>query len=309
VRAVFNQELFPQRTNNLGENQLVTFDLAYYPKDIGPYNFASSTDEVDRSTGKLLRPEQRWGGIMRAIDQTDFETSNVEFIEFWVQEPTSSGKLYLNLGTLSEDILKDGRRSYENGLNSPNQPSAVDSTSTWGRTPVNPIQVTQAFSNDPADRPYQDVGLDGIDNTNEGLKRQDYLNNVLTNFGPTSPLYLRAQQDPSNDDYRWYRDNSYDATNAGILERYKNYNNPQGNSPISTGNSQFSPAATLYPDNEDLNRDNTLNEAEEYYEYGIDVQRNMTVGLLNTSLTREKCLYDMPTGTRVKRTGTCFGCL
>ena len=105
---------------------------------------------------------------MRAIDQTDFETSNVEFVEFWVQDPfikkpnSTGGKLYLNLGTLSEDILKDGRRFYENGLNSPNQPSAVDNSSTWGKTPVNPIQVTQAFSNDPADRPFQDVGFDGL---------------------------------------------------------------------------------------------------------------------------------------------------
>ncbi len=283
VRAVFNQELFPQRTNNLGENQLVTFDLSYYPSDIGPYNYDDSPDQVD-ANGKLKNPAQRWGGIMRSLDQTDFETSNVEYVEFWVQDPfikkptSTGGKLYLNLGSISEDILKDGRRFYENGLNSPNQPSAVDNTSTWGVTPVNPIQVTQAFSNDPADRPYQDVGLDGLDNTGEAAKRADYLNTVLTNFGPASPLYLRAQQDPSNDDYRWYRDNSYDAANTGILGRYKNYNNPQGNSPISTGNSQFSPAATLYPDNEDLNRDNTLNETEEYYQYSIDLKPGMDIG-------------------------------
>jgi cell surface protein SprA len=283
VRAVYNQELFPQRTNNLGENQLVTFDLSYYPSDIGPYNFDNSPDQVD-ANGKLKNPAARWGGIMRALDQTDFETSNVEFVEFWVQDPfiknptSTGGKLYLNLGSISEDILKDGRRFYENGLNSPNQPSAVDNTSVWGKTPVNPIQVTQAFSNDPADRPYQDVGLDGLDNQGEAVKRSDYITKVLTNFGPTSPLAVRAQQDPSNDDYRWYRDNSYDATNTGILGRYKNYNNPQGNSPISTGNSQFSPAATLYPDNEDLNRDNTLNETEEYYQYAIDLKPGMDVG-------------------------------
>jgi cell surface protein SprA len=283
VRAVFNQELYPQRTNNLGENQLVTFDLAYYPTDIGPYNFVSDPSQVD-ANGKLKNPRQRWGGIMRSIDQTDFETSNVEFVEFWVQDPfikkpnSTGGKLYLNLGSVSEDILKDGRRFYENGLNSPNQPSAVDNSSTWGRTPVNPIQVTQAFSNDPADRPYQDVGFDGLDDAGEVIKRADYLNKIRANFGPGSALYARAQQDPSNDNYKWYRDNSYDATNTGILGRYKSFNNPQGNSPIATGNSQFSPAATLYPDNEDLNHDNTLNETEEYYQYAIDLKPGMDVG-------------------------------
>lgn len=283
VRAVYNQELYPQRTNNLGENQLVTFDLAYYPTDIGPYNFESSPSQVD-GNGKLKNPRQRWGGIMRSIDQTDFETSNVEFVEFWVQDPfikkpnSTGGKLYLNLGSISEDVLKDGRRFYENGLNSPNQPSAVDNSSTWGKTPVNPIQVTQAFSNDPADRPYQDVGFDGLDDAGEAVKRAAYLNSIRTNFGTGSALYARAQNDPSNDNYKWYRDNSYDATNTGILGRYKNFNNPQGNSPIATGNSQFSPAATLYPDNEDLNRDNTLNETEEYYQYAIDLKPGMDVG-------------------------------
>lgn len=283
VRAVYNQELYPQRTNNLGENQLVTFDLAYYPTDIGPYNYESSPAQVD-ANGKLKNPRQRWGGIMRSIDQTDFETSNVEFVEFWVQDPfikkpnSTGGKLYLNLGSISEDILKDGRRFYENGLNSPNQPSAVDNSSVWGKTPVNPIQVTQAFSNDPADRSYQDVGFDGLDDAGEVIKRSDYLNKVLANFGPGSALYARAQKDPSNDNYKWYRDNSYDASNTGILGRYKSFNNPQGNSPIASGNSQFSPAATLYPDNEDLNRDNTLSETEEYYQYAIDLKPGMDVG-------------------------------
>lgn len=284
VRAVFNQELFPQRTNNIGENQLVTFDLAYYPKDIGPYNFQTSPAEMN-SNGQFLNPRSKWGGIMRSIDQTDFESGNVEFIEFWVQDPfikstdpNASGKMYLNLGTISEDVLKDGRRFYENGMSSPNQPSAIDSTSVWGNTPVNPIQVTQAFSNDPADRPYQDVGFDGLDDAGEQRKRAAYLNTLRANFGAGSAIYQRALLDPSNDDYKWYRDASYDASGTGILGRYKNFNNPQGNSPISTGSSQFSPAATLYPDNEDLNRDNTLNENEEYYQYEVDFQKNMIVG-------------------------------
>lgn len=290
VRAVSNQELFPQRTNDLGQNQLVTFDLSYYPTDIGPYNFETSPSQV-QANGKFINPRDRWAGIMRAIDQTDFETSNVEFIEFWVQDPfikkpnSTGGKLYLNLGTLSEDILKDGRRFYENGLPTPTQPTAVDN-STWGRTPINPIQVTQAFSNDPADREFQDVGFDGLNNEGEAQKRTTYLNDLRNNFGATSPVYQRAQRDPSNDDYKWYRDPSYDATNTGILGRYKDFNNPQGNSPVATGNSEFSPAATLYPDNEDLNRDNTLNETEEYYQYLVEMKPGMDVG--NTKYITDK---------------------
>ena len=302
VRQVFNQEIFPQRTNNLGENQLVTFDLAYYPSDIGPYNFETRSTEMD-ANGKLRNPRKRWGGIMRSIDQTDFETSNVEFVEFWVQDPfirnstSTGGKLFLNLGSLSEDIMKDGRRFYENGLNSPNQPSAVDTTTVWGRTPVNPIQVTQAFSNDPADRPYQDVGLDGLDDNGEVDKRNEYLNSLKTNFGAGSPIYTKSLNDPSHDDYKWYRDNDYTATNTGILGRYKDFNNPQGNSPIFSGSSQFSPAATLYPDNEDLNRDNTLNETEEYYQYEVDLAKDMQVGTTKYLTDKKQVSVRYPNGT------------
>ncbi len=283
VRAVYTNELFPQRTTNITDVQSTTFDMAYYPTDPGPYNYETSSSEINNN-GKLLNPQKRWGGIMRSIDQTDFVTSNVQFLEFWIQDPfiknpaSTGGKLIINMGNISEDILKDGRRFYENGLNTPTQPATVDS-SIWGKVPVNPIQVTNAFSNDPADRPYQDVGFDGLTDDSERIVRTQYLTDISTNFGSASTLYQRASTDPSNDDYVWYRDSRYDAANAGILQRYKNYNNPQGNSPVTISNSEFSPAATLYPDNEDLNRDNTLNETEEYFEYEVDLKPGMDVGL------------------------------
>jgi cell surface protein SprA len=284
VRQVYTNELFPNLTTNITNVQAFTFDLAYYPTDRGPYNFVSSPTQV-AANGKLLNPRSRWGGIMRNIDQTDFETGNVEYVEFWVQDPfiknnnpSANGKLFLNFGNISEDILKDGKRFYENGLPSPKIPAAVDN-STWGKQPINPIQVTQAFSNDPDDRPFQDVGFDGLTDDSEKVVKQYYLDRLFNTFGPNSPIYQRAASDPSNDNYRWYRDAAYDATNAGILQRYKDFNNPQGNSPIAGTNAELSAAATLYPDNEDLNRDNTLNETEAYYEYEIDLSKNMDVGV------------------------------
>lgn len=279
VRQVYTNELFPNTTTNITNVQAFTFDLAYYPKDRGPYNYVSHPDSVN-GLGKLLNPRRSWGGIMRSIDQTDFETANTEFIECWVQDPfiktsATSGKLMINLGNISEDILKDGKRFYENGLPTPTSAAAIDN-STWGIQPLNPIQITQAFSNEPGDRPYQDVGFDGMDDATEKDRKGYYVTRVLQQFGANSDIYRIAQNDPSNDNYKWYRHPDYDAINAGILQRYKNYNNPQGNSPVSTGTSEFAEAATLYPDNEDLNRDNTLNETEEYYEYQIDLSKGMT---------------------------------
>ncbi len=277
IRYVSQTEIFPQRTTDFGQNQLTTFDLSFYPKDRGPYNYDASPTNLN-ANGKFLNPKSKWGGLMRSIDQTDFETANIEYIEMWVQDPfilnpnSTGGKFYINLGNISEDVLKDSRKFYESGLPTPNLPAPVD-TSIWGLIPRNPIQVTNAFSNDPNDRPYQDVGFDGLtDSLERHFRRADYLDVLAANFGTGSQVYQDALNDPSSDNYQYYRGNEFDQKKSGILERYKKINNPHGNSPIADNNSQFSSAATLYPDQEDVNRDNTLNETEEYFQYTVNLK-------------------------------------
>jgi cell surface protein SprA len=277
TRLIKQSEIFPQRTTDFGQNQLTTFDLSFYPAEKGPYNYEDNPANVD-ANNRLKNPRQKWGGLMRNIDQTDFETANIEFIEFWLQDPfvkfgtrdetnSNGGKLYFNLGNISEDITKDGKRFYENGLPTPNANSPI-TNSAWGKVPLNPIQVTNAFSNDPADRTYQDVGFDGMGNDSEKIVRNNYLANLQSFLNPSA--FNAVQNDPSQDDYIWYRDPSFSGSD-GIIKRYKNFNSPQGNSKVNDG-SAFSSAATLYPDGEDLNRDNTMNETEEYFQYTVDVK-------------------------------------
>ncbi len=286
TRQVLQKEIFPKRSTQFGEGLLQTFDLAFYPKERGPYNFQTDPLRLD-ANGKLRVPTKAWGGLMRNIDQTDFETGNIEYIEFWLQDPfirntanPNGGQLYFNLGNISEDIVRDGKRMYENGLPTPTINSPVDNSTVWGRAPSNPLQVTNAFSNEPNDRQFQDVGYDGLVDTAETRKFTPYLNSLRTNFGVTSPVYLNALPDPSADNFKPYRDQSFDAAGnvAGILKRYKNINNPHGNSPISENNTQFVNAFTQYPDAEELNRDNTMNEVEEYFQYKVDIKPNMFAG-------------------------------
>jgi cell surface protein SprA len=273
VRQVEVREIYPQRSTDFGQAKLVTFDMAFYPTDIGPYNFDATNVSAN---GKLLNPQTRWGGIMRGLDQVDFETGNVEFIEFWMQDPyiknpgSSGGQLYFNLGNISEDILRDGKRFFENGISGAVTKALEDSSTVWGKVPGNPIQVTQAFSNDPADRPLQDAGFDGLDDEAERRKFAQYLDDLRTRFGVNSAIYQQALQDPSRDDFRNYRDASF-TSRDGILQRYKNVNSPQGNSPVASSGDQFVSAFTLYPDQEEFNRDNTLNELEEYFQYRVDL--------------------------------------
>jgi cell surface protein SprA len=276
VRQVKVTEIYPNRTPDFGQAQLVTFDLAYYPTDIGPYNFDTRPGSVT-ADGKLLNPKTRWGGIMRGLDQVDFETGNVEFIEFWMQDPfltnptSTGGELYFNLGNVSEDVLKDGKRFFENGISGAVTTAAEDTKTVWGKVPANPIQVTQAFSNDPADRPLQDAGFDGLDDDAERQKFQQYLTDLRNAFGESSPIYQQALKDPARDDFKNYRDATY-TNRDGILQRYKDINNPQGNSPVASSGDQFVSAFTLYPDQEEFNRDNTLNELEEFFQYRVEIK-------------------------------------
>lgn len=287
VRQVLQNEIFPRKSTQYGEGLLTTFDLAFYPKEKGPYNYQSAPSKIN-ANGRLSTPDSSWGGIMRNIDQTDLESNNVEFIEFWLQDPfikntanPNGGKLYFNLGNISEDILRDGKRNYENGLPTPTNNSPVDNNTVWGKVPANPLQVTNAFNSNPDDRKYQDVGFDGLMDDEEKTKFSGYLASLLSNFGAGSFVYQRALSDPSADNFRAYRDAFFDGkpiAESGILQRYKYINNPHGNSPVADNNSEFINAFTQYPDAEELNRDNTMNEAEEYFQYELDIKPNMIAG-------------------------------
>lgn len=287
VRLVYQKEVFPNMSTDFGQSQLSTLDLAYYPTERGPYNFSYLPSDIDAS-GHLKQPQRKWAGMMRSIDNSDFETANVEFIEFWIQDPfikspnSAGGQLYFNLGNVSEDVLKDSRKMFENGLPDPNQNANQMDSSHWGRVPKYQQQLTQAFDNDPNIRSYQDVGYDGLrSNGNVADERnfyRDYLNKLAASFGTGSAIYQQAFNDPANDDYHHYRGDDYDKDRLGILQRYKRYSNPEGNSPVSNNNSQYSSAATNIPESEDLNRDNTMNETEEYFQYLVNLKPNMQIG-------------------------------
>jgi hypothetical protein len=308
VRLVYQKEVFPNRSTDFGQSQLSTLDLAYYPTERGPYNFSHTPADI-LPDGRLRNPQGKWAGIMRAIDNSDFETANVEFIEFWIQDPfirqpnSTGGQLYFNLGNVSEDVLKDSRKFFENGLPDPNQNANQLDSSHWGRIPKYQQQLTQAFDNDPNIRGYQDVGYDGVRSNNgdddERNFYRNYLNQLLASFGPNSQIYQDALRDPANDDYHHYRGDDYDRDKLDILQRYKRISNPEGNSPVSTGSSQYSSAATNIPESEDLNRDNTMNETEEYFQYRVELKPNMNVGE-NYVVDKITANVDLPNGQKTQ---------
>jgi len=283
IRMIQVQDVFPNRPTASLQSSLSTFDLGYYPYERGPYNFDATNIDT---AGHLRFPDTRWGGITRPIDNTDFEASNVQYIQFWMMDPfinnvnSTGGSLYIDLGDISEDVLKDSRLSFENGIPTPFDATKLDTT-VWGYVPRFQQQITRAFDNDPGNRAQQDVGYDEMDDTKENVQFAPFLNKMRLLYGATNAHYLKAAADPSNDDYHYYRGTDYDAENLGVLARYKNYNNPEGNSPVTSPNASFATSETTIPESEDINRDNTLNEAENYYQYRIDLTPNMQVGTNN----------------------------
>lgn len=279
VREVIEQEVFPFKQSTTGQPlTLPTFDLAYYPMLRGPYNYTTTGINPN---GTLNNPRSRWGGIFRRLESTDFEALNIEFIEMWVMDPfvyepaAAGGDLYFNLGSISEDILKDGRKSLENGLPGDGDASKTDQT-IWGRVPkLQP--VIQAFDNDPSARRVQDVGLDGLSSNDE----RSFFSPFLNQLNPQAAAQL--QSDPSSDDYQYYRGSNLDQINAGILKRYERYNGPEGNSKTNeqsvaeTGIDNS--ASTSLPDGEDVNRDNNSSLADEYFQYKVSIRpQDMVVG-------------------------------
>jgi len=286
VREIYENEIFPNRESTSGiPTTLSVLNVAFYPGEKGPYNFDSDPSLYSlgmNSAGKLNAPETRWGGIMREVLTSDFETANIQYIEFWLMDPFvenpvhEGGDLYFNLGNISEDILRDSRKSFENGLPGSAVVQNVDTT-VWGRVPT--VQsVVKAFDNSSESRKYQDVGLDGLMDQDEQSFFANYLQKAQTIAAPDA--YTEILKDPSSDDFHYFRGTDYDIQQLGILDRYKKYNGEDGNSPTSEMSSESYPTSgSTLPDMEDINRDNTLSETESYYQYRVSLRpENMKVG-------------------------------
>jgi len=299
-RQVFETELFPGKTPPNGQQVILpVLDLGFYPSERGLYNydvFPTTVSSGIEANGLLKTPSSRWGGIMRRLETNDFQAANVEYIQFWMMDPYNEdydvathpdfdkakkpiGDLYINLGNISEDIIKDGRMVYENGLpglSTFSKDLPIDSNNI-ANVPLIPPTVN-AFSQDPADRPFQDVGYDGLTDAGEKFRFRNALADI--NSGGFAGSEVEAfKNDPSSDNYHFFRGDDYDGAEEKTLARYAKYNNPSGNSPTEEqyrdlNSGGYSTAATNLPNIEDVNRDNTLSETENYYQYHIKISPN-----------------------------------
>ena len=287
VREVYVKELFPLRQQNSYQgatNTLSVLNLAYYPSEPGPYNFNVEDLQAD---GKLKNPQLNWGGMMRKLDTNDFEQANIEYIEFWLLDPflytreqpdanEYGGDFYINLGEVSEDILRDGKKFYESGM--PVDGSKSFTYTQWGKIPTQST-VTYAFATTSGSRALQDVGFNGLTDAEEQeFYKSAYLDQIQGKVNQA--VFDSIFADPARDDYHYFRGSDWDEMRAPILQRYKYINNPQGNSPDSDSRSEsYDTSYKSTPDVEDINQDYTLNEYEKYYQYRVSIRpEDLVVG-------------------------------
>ena len=287
VREVYTKELFPLRDQSSYQgatNTLNVLNLAYYPSEPGPYNFNVTDLQAD---GTLQNPQRNWGGMMRKLDTNDFEQANIEYIEFWMLDPfiysreeadaaDYGGDFYINLGEVSEDILRDGKKFYESGM--PVDGSKSYTYTQWGKIPTQST-VTYAFATTSGSRALQDVGFNGLTDAEEQeFYKSAYLDQIQGKVNQA--VFDSIFADPARDDYHYFRGSDWDEMRAPILQRYKYINNPQGNSPDSDNRSEsYDTSYKSTPDVEDINQDYTLNEYEKYFQYRVSIRpEDLVVG-------------------------------
>lgn len=322
VCEVPQQALFPNLNVPPGtQPNLLILDIAFQPAVRGPYNFDFKSLTAD---GRLSDPRKSFGSMMRRVENTDWDGSNVAYIEFWMMDPFvaddlnqlrqwetgdpnainlntlpgAGGDLLIQIGNMSEDLLPDGRLFFENGLPTPTN-NLTTNTTKLGKVPAQQL-INQYFSNDPNERPFQDIGYDGLNDEEERNFYKSAFLDKLPGQGLSQQAIDAIMADPSADNYKHYNGSAY---NNNVLEpgnyihqRYWQYQLPENNSPAGNINE----AQTQNPNTEDVNGDNTLNQSENYFQYRVSIRPEDLVVGKNFVTDQAEITLSMPNGKSKK---------
>lgn len=310
MREILEVEVFPNKQLPPGTPaNIPTLDMTFYPDERGQYNYeefaGTAFSDGLNADGTLQNPTSRWGGIQRALTTTDFEASNIEYVQFWLMDPFNSdspnisgGELFVDLGNISEDVLNDSQLSYENGYPTSTNDLPV-LASTWGNypDPAN-FNVVNAFDNASGTYEQQDIGLDGLNDIAEKGFFADWLLTLQGNL--TTDAYNGYDADPSGDNYDYFRGPQADAAGLSTLERYKHFNGYHGNSNTSSPNG-YNIASSTTPNTEDISQDLTLNTIESYYQYKVNItpsamSGSSSIGSNYITDSFEQTLDNLPNG-------------
>ncbi|NTW48164.1 MAG: cell surface protein SprA [Chlorobiales bacterium] len=268
-------EVFPQRQSARDQQTITPLVLDYYPNRRGAYNFS-----LDLKRSLYENPDSSWGGMMRLLPQyaRKLEQSNAEFIEFWVRvdkldaATTDNGYLYIDLGSVSEDILPNNELNTEDGMPLTKTPgtgaNARDDSTRYGKdkygrflkSSVTGYLVNNILNNDPSDPTItEDIGIDGLTNDEEKSVFSAFITEAekdLSNNTAFQEELRRLRSDPSGDDFFAPEDNN---------DSFDYINGVEGNSKSGRR------VTSNRPNTEDLNNNNTSDRNDNFYRYKIPI--------------------------------------
>ncbi len=127
---VFITDIWPNKSVRRGQEQVTVMNLDYFPRERGMNNYSmntASTLEAD--------PKRNWAGVMKYLGAaaSNIIEQNINFLELWVKtekiEGNSTpdlriGRLFIDLGRVSEDVIPNNKLNSEDLVKS-NIPNGV----------------------------------------------------------------------------------------------------------------------------------------------------------------------------------------
>jgi len=156
-----------------GQDLIQVLNVNYNPLARGVYNYSPDLQQT-----LLNEPKKNWGGIQKLLSTSAINliSENVGFIEIWVRVNPNKGridstrKIYIDLGTISEDIY-------------------------WDKSSTLNTEDKGQFKNDILAQD-EDTGIDGLFNNEE---QSEYKTFVDAN----KALFPDIVNDPSGDDFEY----------------------------------------------------------------------------------------------------------
>lgn len=208
--------IYPERDVSTGnvptQTHVLTFDL--YP-------------DLSRSDVKA------WGGIMRPLSAGLFDQSQTTFIEIMIQGDL--GRLHLDLGTISEDIIPDGVLNTEDvglrdGILDEGEDLGLDGFARLDPPALNHPRddlqfLGQSIDSNPNMYDFWDINRNRIKDANEPWSYDDWFydgnRQYLTNTPPNVRSIIGSEGN-ANDEGGRYSD-SEDINKNGIVDRVNSY--------------------------------------------------------------------------------------
>jgi cell surface protein SprA len=298
VSLVNITDVYPNRDDR-GEldRTITTLDVHFDPRMRGPYNFTRDLD------GFIRNPRDVWGGMIMPMPEgyKDFSLKNIEFLEFIfrpfadneINDAGRPAKLYVDLGSISEDVIPDGRLNTEDGLST--TPQTTPLLTPWGRLTTGTQNNALDINEDT--RWTENLGLNGLASYDPDVYRQrpelteqvhyaGFLATIAQNH--PDPFYraeaARTLRDPAADDYHHYGNDDFFGDpeffpgGASLQQRFSRYyagfelNSLEAQSRLAN-NTSMKRGISRFPSSEDLNRNSALDTENSYFQYEVPLSR------------------------------------